>query len=158
MKPRSLLVLLPLFACGGAGANVDPKSGEWSYYDSEIVDNDCGPNAPIDPNGSFTLTVTGGGKFSINDGGYDDAFECTYSGGSFNCPVRAAKEESQVGVDAVAKYNVSVEGSIDSATEVSGVQTVQISCDGADCSIIAGYFEVPQLPCSYSYSFSGSAK
>lgn len=158
MQSRLLLVLLPILACGGAG-DVEPKSGTWIYGGSTIVSNECGDNVPIDPEGTFTLSVTADGKFTVDDNNFaNGTFECTYDGGSFSCPVRAAETISESGIDAVGTYNVRVDGDIESATALSGVQTVDLDCAGADCVTAMAYFGIPQLPCSYSYSFEATAQ
>jgi hypothetical protein len=162
MKLRALLVLsvlLPLLACDGGGSgDVEPKSGSWAYNGGTVSDNTCSDPPPTDPEGNFTLTVTGDGRFTVLDGDFDSAFECTHDGESFNCPKRASGEVTEDGVDAVVTYNVSVEGTLESATALSGNQTVQVACEGGDCGVLAELFMVTELPCSYTYAFSAAAK
>ena len=135
---------------------IEPKSGTWTYGSSTIVSNSCGGDPPTDPAGNFTLTVTGAGKFTVNDGDFDEAFDCTYSGDSYSCPDRIVGTEKDPNIDATVTSSVDVDGSLLSATEVDGTQTVKLACTGASCALAASIFGYT-LPCEYSYTFTATA-
>ena len=102
------------------------------------------------------LTVSGPGKFTVTDDDFMNPFECTYEGDSFSCPKRlAGSNKPEPTIDATLIYNVSISGNLDSETELSGTQTVDLSCEGTSCGLAAilGYM----LPCAYSYSFTADA-
>lgn len=153
----ALLALLPLIlaTCGG-DADIVPKAGTWTYGGSSIVTNSCGGDPPTDPAGNFTITLKGDGVFTVNDDDFDEAFDCNYSGDEYSCPNRAVLSTKIDNIDATINANLDVTGTLISATEVDGVQTVQVSCTGASCDLattLSGY----TLPCEYSYAFTATA-
>jgi hypothetical protein len=155
MRLRRLVLLVPL-ACGGA--DVDPKSGTWTYDGSEPQTNTCGDiELPYDTVGNFTLKVEADGSLTIDDATFPDPFTCSRDGDEFSCPERAQGELTQGDIDAKILYHASVSGTIESATELSGTQVVKIDCEGASCDLLADYFQVEMVPCSYSFTFTASA-
>jgi len=156
MLPRLAALLLLVSACA-AEADITPKSGVWNYNGSSVVMSTCGEDPPTDASGKFTLSVTGDGTFTINDNSFANAFECTYEGDSFNCPNRIADSNKPVdSIDATLFYTVKISGTIESERELSGTQTVELSCEGSACSLAVPTF-FPQLPCSYAYTFTADA-
>ncbi len=156
MKRR--LALLALFAaCSSSG--LEPTSGTWYYTGSKLASTTCGPSdPPTDPAGDFTLTVTGDGTFTVDTSEFDSddfdgVFNCTFDGDSYTCPQRAAGSNKPAPVDATFFYEVSVAGTIESETEVSGTQTVNLRCEGASCDLGEQYL-MAELPCTYSYTFT----
>lgn len=162
MKSRALLALLSTITAGGplacGGADVEPRSGTWTYSGSTIVSNTCGDSFPTDPSGTFTVTVTDGGKFTVNAEDGADAFTCTYDGGEFECPNRVAETIEDPDLMASVTVHVGIHGDLASASELSGVQDVDVDCVGTGCSLIQTAINVPQFPCAYSYSFSARAE
>lgn len=156
---KRILALVLLSTACSSEADVEPKSGTWNYNGSTIVTNTCGVDPLTDPSGGFTLTVTGPGKFTVTDESFDNAFECTYDGGSYNCPKRlAGSNQPESSIDATLIYNVKISGTLDSDHELSGTQTVELSCEGADCELaLTTFFPEAKLPCTYSYTFSADA-
>ncbi len=153
---RCILALLALStAC--AGDELVPKSGVWTYGGSELASNSCGNDPPTDPAGKFTLEVTGDGAFTVKDDDFDDPFQCTLDGDSFSCPNRDSGVYQVPMLDAKIYYAVSVSGSFDSDTDVTGTQVVKARCEGASCTIAAEYAGYT-LPCEYSYTFAGAAQ
>lgn len=166
MQPRRLLALITTLAggalAGGAlacgGADVEPKSGTWTYLGSNIVSNTCGDSFPTDPVGSFTITVTDGGKFTVNAEDGADAFTCTYDGGKFECPNRVSETIEDADLMAAVTVHVGIAGDLDSSTELSGVQDVDVDCVGSGCALVQTAINVPQFPCAYSYSFNAKTE
>ncbi len=156
---KRILALVLLSTACATEADVEPKSGAWTYNGSMIVNNNCGVEPLTDPSGAFTLTVTGDGKFTVTDDDFTNPFECTYDGDSFSCPKRLAGSDQPEGsIDATLNYNVKVSGNIDSDRELSGTQTVDLSCEGADCELaLKTFFPGAMLPCAYSYTFTADA-
>ena len=153
---HSLAALVLLLAACGTEADIEPTSGAWKYNGSTVVNNSCGENTPTDASGGYNLTVTGPGKFTVTDDDFMNPFECTYEGDSFSCPKRlAGSNKPEPTIDATLIYNVSISGNLDSETELSGTQTVDLSCEGTSCGLAAilGY----TLPCAYAYSFTADA-
>lgn len=153
MKSRVLLALLPLLACGGGGADVEPKSGVWLYNESELVDNNCGDSVPMYPDGDFTLTVSGA-QFTVETP--TETFTCSYDGGAFSCPERVVTEYT-VG-DTKATLKATIDGDLDSSTDLSGVQSATVDCTGSACGIAMTMLSISQFPCAYSISFTASAR
>jgi hypothetical protein len=157
MKLRRL-ALLPVLLLACSEDAVEPRSGTWNYGGSKIASNSCGNDAlPTDASGPFKLTVTGDGAFTINDGDFETAFECTYDGDEFSCPNRAAGMYKVDFIDATLFYEVSVSGTIVNASELTGTQVVKARCEGASCMLAAdqtGY----TLPCEYSFTFDAIAQ
>lgn len=158
-RPLSLLAipaipaLLLTLACGGD--DIVPKAGTWTYGGSQIASNSCGGAPPTDPAGNFTLTLKGDGVFTVNDNNFDDAFDCNYSGDEYSCPDRIVTSTKIDNIDATINGNLDIIGTLISATEVDGTQTVSLSCTGASCglaSTLSGY----TFPCKYSYTFTAT--
>jgi hypothetical protein len=157
---KRILAALPLLlaACSSESA-LEPKSGAWNYDGSKLEMSTCGDNPPTDASGKFTLTVTSDGKFTVTDESFNNPFECTYESDTdaFSCPKRLAETNKPIdSIDATLSYNVSITGTIDSELELSGTQTVELTCEGTGCALAVPTV-VPALPCNYSYSFTASA-
>lgn len=153
---RSLLALIALAAC--SGSTIEPQSGTWNYNGSMLATNTCGTEPPTDAAGTFEVEVTGDGVFTVKVPDFDDPFECTYDGDAYNCPERLADSNKPLAtIDATLFYDVAIKGTLVSDTEVSGTQTVKLRCEGADCTVAASSVMVT-LPCSYSYTFTGTAQ
>lgn len=155
---RGLLLLLPLLACGG-GSDIEPRSGTWTYLGSEVTDNSCGGTTPVDPNGNFTITVTGDGKFTVAIEASEEEFACTHDGDTFECPDRLYfnMDYADLGVDAKVTIRVNISGTLESETMVSGKQTARIECEGASCALAASQANIEMVPCSYSHTFTAEA-
>jgi hypothetical protein len=152
--PALLAPVLLTQACGG-GDDIVPKAGTWTYGGSEVVSNTCKGDPLTDPAGNFTITLKGDGVFTVNDDDFSEAFDCSYSGDEYSCPDRAVYSEKVDNIDATINGNLDVSGTLISATEVDGTQTVSIDCAGASCALAMdlGY----TFPCSYSYTFTATA-
>ena len=66
-------------------------------------------------------------------------------------------------VDGVWRYlgstlasNSCGDGTFESSTEMSGTQTVELTCEGASCPLANTLLQV-NIPCSYSYDFTAKA-
>jgi hypothetical protein len=144
-------------ACGGS--DIEPRSGTWSFMGSAPVDDTCGVDSLYtDPPGQFQLTNNGDGTFTVDDS--ENVFDCNLDGAKFNCPERVAGERDvggSFGLDAVAKFSVSVTGSFASDVEMSGRQTVVIVCEGADCGTVETVSGIT-TPCGWSQDFTAFAK
>lgn len=149
---------LVLASCGGDGdgnGGVSPTTGVWLYAPGSVFDDTCEhPDPPTDPTGEFTLTNNGDGTFTVDDG--DNVFECTLSGSSFNCPERLTEEVDATPLDGVVSVHVSITGSFSSDTDVSGHQTANVTCVGADCATVATAGGISGFPCSLSQNFTAS--
>jgi len=156
MKSRVLLALLPLLACGGA--DVEPKSGTWSYQGSDIGANTCGDTVPVYPEGNFTLTVGSGGSFTVDPLTSEDPFSCSYGGGSFDCPERLAATADYPDYMVTVNFKVSTDGTFESPTELSGTQTANVDCVGSGCALAMVALNISQFPCSYDLTFTATAQ
>lgn len=159
MATASCLVLA-LSGCGGDGdgGTINPTTGIWLFVPGDVFDNSCEiTDPPTDPVGDFTITSTGEGTFTVNDG--TNVFDCTVSGSSFDCPRRSVETiDGNPYYDAVGDIQISVHGTFQSATEASGHQTGHLSCTGTDCDnaemlALAG---VSGFPCEVSERFTAS--
>jgi hypothetical protein len=155
LRPFALLATLALVTCGGAG-DIKPKSGTWTYDGSMLVMSTCGDDPPVYAEGNFTLTDNGG-SFTVDDGTYP-AFTCSYEGGSYACAERVIETIEDLPIDATITFNGSVDGDLDSATTLSGVHTVEVTCAGSSCSTAAELANIDALPCEYTFSFTASTK
>jgi hypothetical protein len=123
------------------------------YTPGSIVDDVCEyPDPPTDPNGEFTITSTGDGTFTVDDGGV--LFDCTVSGSAFNCPERLTEEIDANPLDAVVSVHVSVTGTFSSSSASSGRQTANVTCVGTQCADAATYAGITGFPCSVSETFT----
>lgn len=156
MMALAACLALVLASCGGDGnGGVDPTTGVWLHSPGSIFDDACEyPDPPTDPTGEFTLTNNGDGTLTVDDG--EHVFDCTLSGSSFNCPERSRDDYDASPLDAVATVLISVAGSFSSDTEMSGHQTANATCVGADCAAAATAIGMAGFPCSVSQNFTAS--
>ncbi len=152
---RLLAALTMLAAC--SSSDLEPRSGTWNYGGSDLVNSTCKGEVPTDPDGSFTLMVTGDGTLTVEDGDFDEPFACTFDGDEYTCPSRAAGSAKVDNIDATLFYEVSVKGTFASETELSGTQVVKLTCEGASCELGAQLYGYT-LPCEYSYTFDATAQ
>lgn len=159
----SLSLAVALAACGGlgdgdgddeGGAPADPRSGTWSYFDGGIAMATCENAEELyrDPNTTFLLTNNGDGTFTVDQGAEED-FSCTVSGKGFDCPQRLFDQIDVDGADAVLTYDVAIEGTFSSDTQMSGQQTAALSCTGSACSLAPQVLGT-ELPCTYTVDFT----
>lgn len=139
------------------GPTIEPRSGTWEFVGSDPVNDTCGyPGLYVDPAGDFELDNNGDGTFTVTAG--DNVFECALNGSSFSCPERFTGENdigAAAGLDAVVIYNISVSGSLSSATAMSGRQSFRIVCEGADCPAVEATVGVT-TPCGWEQSFTAT--
>lgn len=154
----AVLSSLAVLAACSSSSDLEPRSGAWNYGGSAIVRNTCGNDTlPTDAAGGFTLTVTGDGTLTVDDGDFALPFDCTHDGDSFSCPNRGAGMYKIDNLDATVFYEVSVTGDFASDTELTGTQVIKLRCEGMSCAI-APDLKPYTLPCEYSYSFDATAQ
>lgn len=156
MMPRLLALLGPLALVTCGDPDITPKSGTWTYNGSMLATNSCGDTAYTDPEGTFTVAVSGD-HFTVDDGN-NDPFTCSFGGGSYDCPQRVTDTIDDTGLDATVTIHASITGDLESATALGGTQTVQIDCTGASCDTVAAFLNFESLPCAYSYTFTATAQ
>lgn len=148
-----LLLLVLLAAC--SGPEITPKAGTWNFEDVILTSNTC-KGAGSTPDGEFTLTLLGEGRFTIEADALQNALDCSHEGDHFTCPeTLLAKIESPM-FDAELLITVEVDGTLMSETEFSANEVVHQSCTGADCDklIVDGDLT---LPCESNLTFNGRA-
>lgn len=145
---------------GDSGGSADPQDGTWVFSGGPLSDDTCMvQDVYVDPPGTFTLANNGDGTFSINDG--ENVFECSLDGAAYSCPSRltgtvdVGADSGLPGAEAVLSYNVSVSGTFDSDTSMSGRQDVEITCEGANCSDLADLY-MTSLPCGWAQEFTAA--
>lgn len=126
---------------------------------SAPVDDTCGlTELYVDPPGQFTLTDNGDGSITINDS--QNQFDCQIDGSDFVCPERASGT-NDVGapymLDAVVHYTIRALGSFSSNAQMSGRQTIVITCEGADCGTVEAVVGVT-TPCGWAQDFTATAQ
>lgn len=158
MKPRLAALVLLTVTCSSGADDLAPQPGTWAFGASSLVDNSCGGDTtPTEPTGNFTLAATGDAAFSVKDPSFTDLLACSFDGDAFTCPESAAESNKpEPSVDATVTYNVGLSGTIVGATELSGKQTVELTCAGESCDLAASVLGVTQLPCAYAYDFNAA--
>lgn len=160
MKPRHAALLLLTVACSSSGAGTEPQPGTWAFSSNALVDNKCGAGdaTPTEPTGNFVLAAAGERGFTVTDASFTNPLDCSYDGDSFTCPETAAEtNKPEPSIDATVTYNVTLDGTLTSATALVGTQEVEITCTGESCDLAASVLGVTMLPCTYSYNFSAES-
>lgn len=155
MARRSLALCVSslfLLAPGCAGEDqANPPSGTWTYRDGGVVMNTCGTEDLYrDPNTMFTLVNNGDGSFTVDQGNEED-FDCNIDGMSFECPYRLGGTETNADVMATVSWELRVDGTFSSDTQMSGTQTVEFTCSGNGCALAPALGWT--LPCTYEVAF-----
>ncbi len=149
-----LLILALLAAC--TGPEITPKAGTWSFEDVILTSNTC-KGAGSTPDGEFTLTVLGDGRFTIEADALMNALDCSHGGDEFTCPeTLLAKIESTM-FDAELLITVEVDGTLTSESEFSASEVIRQSCTGADCDQLIAAGDLT-LPCESNLTFNGQLK
>lgn len=139
-------------ADGGPSGNADaPGEGTWLYTETGNTTNDCNFFDATNGWGTYEVVGTEGG-FQVIPGDDTEPFDCTSSGGSFDCPERLV-DQSMEG-DATLDVLVSITGTLPSEDEMAGTQDGIIECSGADCGL-AEQLLMTTFPCSFSIEFTG---
>ena len=136
-----------------SGADVTPHVGTWHYAQVTLVTNTCNSRVQTGESGDFVIDTAQPTSFHVmpNDGG--DNFTCSLSGGSFDCPNRAAGTiDYRPSIDAVATYHVDADGDFSDAAHATGSQHATVDCTGSQCSL-GGTF-----PCTFSQDFAITAQ
>ncbi len=143
----------------GPDGQAEPPSGVWRYDDGGVSSSTCGDGLDLtrDPDTQFVLANNGDGTFTVDQGQAGEPFDCTIaSDNTFGCPSRLFGTEEVSEISATLTWNVSVAGAFSSDTQMSGTQTVDITCAGSGCAL-APDFGV-NLPCSYTVDFAAEAQ
>jgi hypothetical protein len=141
----------------GSGGG-EPVSGAWIYDETGTTTNNCTfLDEPSNGFGEFQLEVTGAGMMTILPGDQTEPFVCTFAGGGYSCAERLTGMTDQVeGLDAIGNILVSITGTIESDTSITGSQNGQIECVGADCATAAAALGVT-FPCTFVIPFTAEA-
>lgn len=140
------------------GGDVTPQRGTWQYQEAGGTTNDCTFIAePSNGFGQYALALTGAGAFTITPGDETEPFECTFAGSAYACAERLTGMIDEVpGYDASGSILVAIEGTLESATSMTGTQQGRIECAGADCGLAAQALGVT-FPCEFMIPFDGTA-
>jgi hypothetical protein len=148
---RGIGAVLVLVACGdGKGGDGEPRSGSWTYASTGTGTDSCGivPLLGLD-GGTFDLVNEGDGTLTIDDGTW--VFECTLTGGDFDCPDRFPGGFDRAGVQ--MEVAGEAHGTFDADDEGSGAQSGTASCADSDCEAAAATLGMSP-PCEVDVSFT----
>jgi len=127
-----------------------PQAGGWYYADVTQVSSTCtAGDDGVD--GGFLILSPSLTGFTVDDGD-TDPFNCTLSGGAFNCPNRASHiEDLRPTYDAVITAHATATGTFTSETRGSGSQSATVDCVGTACSAAGNW------PCQFKVNFQIAA-
>jgi hypothetical protein len=159
MTTLALFLVIAASSCGGDGGgsgSINPTSGVWFFNAGTVTSDTCNySDTPVDPSGNFQLTNNGDGTLLITPDDGTDPFTCTLSVPSMNCPDRADVDIDSAPLAAVFHVHATLQAAFSSDTAMSGSQTANITCDGAQCDMAAEMIGIT-VPCSYTQSFTAS--
>ncbi len=142
---------------GDGDGGESPRDGLWNYYDGGVQENTCGSDDLKGDNDlTFEVMNNGGAVFTIAQNDPYEDFDCNKTGSDFNCPQRLKGEAPIANTDIVLEYSVEIDGTLQSATSMSGTQRFDIVCTGSQCSLAStlGY----TFPCYYTVDFTAAWK
>ena len=133
------------------------SEGDWSASPLAAVTDGC---SIVEEGGdSFTLNIamTGDDTFSLTGSELD--VSCTLSDQDFTCEEEEdVQDYTAKGADVILTTRFTYAGSFDTETAGSLTYTVDVSCEGTDCSILETDYEVA-FPCesaaTTTLSFAG---
>ena len=142
--------------------SLTPTEGSWYATDPTISSDECGIFADAkkdDEDEPVTLTVTSETSFSLSDG-EDFAVDCAFDSttGAFDCGSSdEVNDFSKKGFDAVLTFTQTITGTLLSSTDGLLDMTIDVTCEGKDCEVLASYSGLT-FPCSslISYTISHS--
>ena len=158
MTALALVFMVAAAGCDGDGngGSVSPATGNWHFTAGNITSDTCNyPDPPVDPSGDFHVQNNGDGTLLITPGDGTPAFTCTLSGSSLSCPDRYNDDIDASPLAAIFHIHASAQGTFSSDTALSGSQTADVTCDGAQCDMAAAGVGIT-VPCSYSQNFTAS--
>ena len=147
---RTLLFALgfALVGCGG----ITPMSGDYTGTVTLVADT-CGINEDAEVGNSedfeTTIVFNEDGSVVFDD---NDDFVCTADGAIVTCALTDVSSPDEA--DYAITQVLAAEMVWDTNTSFIGSQSVSISCEGADCSVLEdnGY----SFPCSSDYDLAGA--
>jgi hypothetical protein len=155
----ALFFMIAASSCGGDGngnGSANPTSGTWYFTPGAVSSDTCNySDTPVDPSGNFQLQNNGDGTLLLTPSDGTPAFTCSLSGSSLSCPDRAVEDIDATPLAAVFHIHATAQATFSSDTAMSGSQTANVTCDGAQCAMAATAVGIT-LPCSYTQSFTAS--
>ncbi len=168
MQKWMLLMPLALIACGdktedtageeGDAVTVEPQEGGWTMTSIEFTSDTCGmedegDTGEVDNTAALNLTKNDDGSYTLL---LDEelSFACSVSGSDFSCEP-AVMTESEQDADMTFTQTFTLGGVFASNTELNGDVGMDMTCEGADCAMLAevGF----TMPCSMVGVFTAVA-
>ena len=137
-----------LVGCGG----IAPMSGDYTGTTTLVADT-CGIDEDTEVGDSqdfeTTIVFNEDGSVVFDD---DDDLDCTADGAIVTCTLTDVSSTDEA--DYTITQILALEIVWDTNTSFTGSQTVSISCEGADCSVLEdnGF----SFPCSSDYDLAGA--
>lgn len=142
---------------GGLPPAYTVQAGLWSYRDGGVEANTCGSYARSDGDLTFWVPYAEPDRFVVYQGEPWGDFACFVAGERFECPERLAGSEPVEGTDAVVSFAVRIEGTLASATSMTGTQHVRVTCEGSSCALAPAVLGFA-FPCGWSTPFEADAR
>ena len=165
---KSMLLLTPfvIVACGDKNDDTateqvteqifEPQEGAWIVSPLNVIEDTCGfgEEGPSEEGSTANLTDMGDGTFSLL---IDEemSFSCSLNQMDLVCdPTTVSEDLGSDSATMMYTYNVSI--TFESATELIGQMTLELSCEGDDCSQATN--SEMTLPCSLNGNFTATAE
>jgi hypothetical protein len=139
----------------GAGADVLPRTGLWTYGEDPIENNTCGEWAITDGNTLFRILSSAGTSFVVEQEEAEN-FVCNVTGTTFLCAERLRVERAVERTNVTLRAAVSIDGTLQSPESLDGVQRVEVTCRGSQCALAPRVLGI-ELPCTYDVPFRARA-
>ena len=168
MQKWMLLMPLALMACGdktedtageeGETVTVEPQEGGWTMTSIEFTTDTCGMDeggdtGAADDTAALNLTKNDDGSYSLLLD-EDLTFACSLSGSDFSCdPLVMSEEDSDMDMTFTQTFNIG--GVFASNTEFNGDVGMDMTCEGADCAMLADFGMT--MPCGMAGTFNALA-
>ncbi len=136
---------------GGSADN--PNTGTWIYTETGNTINECTFLEDLSNGWGEYQVEADGGAFRVVPSDGTEPFECTASGGNFDCDERL--QDTIQSATSELQVLVGITGTLPSADEMNGTQNGQVVCQGADCALAEQVLGTT-FPCTFSIEFIGT--
>jgi len=146
MRLAPALVLL-------SGCAFAPEEGTWNTYPDPLRDDTCELSETDPEEDTFVLVNNDDGTFTTTND--DIVHDCTLDKKDFSCDAVLVSETDLTGdgIDAVLQGMADAVGAFSDKVTSSGATTVNIDCEGTDCSLVESMQSVT-FPCSFAWDWT----
>lgn len=147
-------------AAANAKADAATRAGTYSLTTDDFTANPEGCRGGEQEHEAWSLEMADptseGWSATERYGDKTNPYDCSNDGEGFSCASQAGFDYSVTGVDADVKLDIRYDGDWGEAGTIAGSYELAFTCQGAQCSEVAGQWGVNSFPCTNEGTFEGA--